>query len=278
MFLPTILNVLWQSCYRERTSEICLKVREVFPNLTKITSLYLLFVTILYGPVLVLVYIGCMIGIKVNLEKTEKILESLQEDNSCNISERKSRRRNTMRITKTLLLIILLDTICCLPLVVQAFALVIAPKETVFSSDNQAYRIFDSIAEIFLVCRQAYNFWLYAFSHKNFRLRAKSLLFCLCVPKYRDMWKSPSSQAEYRGRPTRHNSATSGRLRSLDLDTDATWVKSCELKDEGRDGSLTEGKKGDVEMENIRESVEQDTLLNGKEKGKEKEITNTTKL
>ena len=222
LFLPTPLNIMWQSCYMEKNKPICDDLLWRMPKLQGYATSYLYFLTILYGPLLVLIYIGSMVGIWSNLQKTAVIMRSLSERRD-SVEEWKRRQKKTAKITRTLLVILMLDTLCSLPLVVQAFAMLIAPRKTVFSTTNVSYKIFDAIAEICLALRPAYNFWLYSFHDNDFRIRAKALLLSMCFSRYRVKWLGLWHNV--RTRSDRFSSISSNRMKSVDHGNEDVFIQ-----------------------------------------------------
>ena len=180
IYSPTTLNIFWQACYRDcgvNGTAFCIELFENIPNLETLSNAYLYTLSVIYGPVLVLVYIGCFIGIKVSLKKTAQMLEDLTERKNSiapgGAQSSKKQLSKTARITRTLLVILLLDTFCTLPQVIQGIGLITAPTSTIFNNDTCWYDIFDVFVEICLCLRPTYNFWLYCYSHKEFRNRLR---------------------------------------------------------------------------------------------------------
>ncbi len=191
LYLPCTLNILWQSCHKEEVATQCQKIKEDVPNLEKIAQYYLYSLSTLYGPVLIIVYIVCLIGIRATLQKSEEVIRNLTEtqtlirnssDNhpTSGMGSSGARQRATSKITRTLIMIVILDTICTLPTVAQGFAQLFSPQSTVFST-NTAFRVFDVVAEIFLAMRPAYNFWLYVYSHDEFRAALRGKICCVGI-------------------------------------------------------------------------------------------------
>ena len=82
------------------------------------------------------------------------------------------------KITTLLLVILIIDTICTLPLCGQAVAIIYAPNRTVFCPTNITHKVFDIIVEIFIHLKPTYNFWLYSFQHKEFKQEAIKMFQC----------------------------------------------------------------------------------------------------
>ena len=195
VFIPTSLLIMYQSCYSDFESPECVDIHRRLPSLEKIFKGIMYTISTVYGPVLIIVYICCLIGIRATLRSSEEVIRKLTAESqalmdnqhgathvtmrstSSRASTPASRNQSTTKITRTLVMIVILDTICTLPTVVQAIANLIAPKTTVFSTTNDAFKILDVISEIFLAMRPAYNFWLYVFTHDEFKLAFESR-FC----------------------------------------------------------------------------------------------------
>lgn len=193
LFLPTVTNVLWQSCSKEKDAEFCVDLNP--ESLGKFANPYLYVLLSLFGPVLVLFYVACFVAIAVTLHRSRDMMSMLTE-RSCSVSsERGTQRRRsiTARVTRTLLAILVLDVVCTLPTVVQGLGLIV-PSLSVFSNND---KVFDVVAEMFLSLRPAYNFWLYAFTHKEFQHRGWQLLWMMekrCRCFLLGLIRAPSSE------------------------------------------------------------------------------------
>ena len=176
LFIPTTLKILSQSCGREMEKQFCVDLLDVIPNLGFIANLYLYMLSVIYGPVLVTVYVASFIGIKISLNNSKKIIRAITQHRSRNRStghgSKRKRGSKSARVTHTLLVILVLDTCCTLPQVIQGLGLVLAPK-TMTLDNNRCWDVFDAFVEVFLCLRPTYNFWLYCFSHKEFRDHGK---------------------------------------------------------------------------------------------------------
>ena len=189
IFIPTSLLIMYQSCHNEYVAPECIYIHRRLPKLESIFKGYTYTLSTIYGPVLIIVYICCLIGIRATLRSSEEVIRKLTVESQSlmdgqpaprfsRASTSASRVYTTTKITKTLVMIVILDAICTLPTVVQAIANLIAPKKTVFSTTNDAFKILDVISEIFLAMRPAYNFWLYVFSHDEFKTAFETRFYC----------------------------------------------------------------------------------------------------
>ena len=79
LYLPTSLNIMYQSCHRDEQTKICIDINKAIPNLKEITSYYLGSLVLLFGPCLVIFYIVSLIGIKISLTRSSKELDSLSD-------------------------------------------------------------------------------------------------------------------------------------------------------------------------------------------------------
>ena len=178
IFLPTGLNVVYQSCFNETEARICRIAFAKIPNLKQISSRYLFAISALFGPVVIVIYTVCFISIRITVGRSVDALSSMTSKNKDGRRDSaRMRGKATSRVTRTLLLILILDVICTLPSVIQAVGLLIAPNATVFDKTDRNYDVFDVIAEIFLNFRPTYNFWLYVFHHPEFRARMRVICF-----------------------------------------------------------------------------------------------------
>ena len=183
IFIPTSILIMYQLCHNDYDSKECKDIHRRLPKLETIHKGYLYTLSTIYGPILIIVYIGCLIGIRATLRSSEEVIRKLTVesqslmDHQQNVTLRgsrastpASRTQSTTKITKTLVMIVILDAICTLPTVVQAIAILLAPKTTVFSTTNDEFKVLDVVSEIFLAMRPAYNFWLYVFTHDEFKV------------------------------------------------------------------------------------------------------------
>ena len=197
LYLPTCLNIMYQSCSRDVNTTFCIEINEAIPNLKEITSFYVYSLTLLFGPIFVIMYIVSIIGIKTTLARSSRDLDTLSHSDLSKQSK-KIRRQKTARITTLLLVILIADTICTLPICIQAIAITIAPEKTVFCPTNVPYKMYDAIAEIFLYLRPAYNFWLYSFQHKEFRCEAMKMFSFIRFFRHDSYDQSMSSSSYYK--------------------------------------------------------------------------------
>ena len=148
LFAPTTLNILWQSCYHDTETQFCIDLLDVFPYLENVSNSYLYVITVIYGPLLVLIYIGCFIGIKISLNKTQKMIRELSQRKSTVEpgGKVKNKMSKTAKSTRTLLVIIVLDTCCTLPQVIQGVGL------HIFSHNNNIWQWYMLVRYIWCIC------------------------------------------------------------------------------------------------------------------------------
>ena len=76
-YLPTSLIIMFQSCSRDKQTQICIDTYKAIPNLKRISSYYVGCLVLLYGPILVMLYIVSLVRIKISLTRNNKELDSL---------------------------------------------------------------------------------------------------------------------------------------------------------------------------------------------------------
>lgn len=202
LFGPVSLKVISQSCEKETNVSVCDWMNATRPSLHRVGSIYLhYFLSALYGPVTILVYVICFICIRFTVGQSVKQLSVIASRGTsasgdaatagagggrvAPSDEIQARSRTARRITKTLLIILILDVICTLPYVIQGVGLLVARGRGIFDEASTAGKVYDVIVEIFLNLRPSYNFWLYIYQHPEFRIRIRSIAFRICTPCYR---------------------------------------------------------------------------------------------
>ena len=197
LFAPVSLKIISQSCEHEVNASVCEWMNSTDPTLHRVGNVYLhYFLSALFGPVTIIVYVICFVCIRFTVAKSVKQLSLIAPRGSTSASgvsvvkpkmteEARARSRTAKRITKTLLVILIMDVMCTLPYVVQGVGLLVARGVGIFNEDSHMGKVYDVIVEIFLNLRPSYNFWLYIFQHPEFRIRFKSMFYQMCGPCYR---------------------------------------------------------------------------------------------
>ncbi|KAK2153278.1 hypothetical protein LSH36_302g05019 [Paralvinella palmiformis] len=202
LFAPVSLKVISQSCEKEVNVSVCDWMNSTNPSLHRVGSIYLhYFLSALYGPVTIIVYVICFICIRFTVGKSVKQLSIIASRGTSTSGETgvkeapsgeiQARSRTARRITKTLLIILILDVICTLPYVIQGVGLLVAKGHGIFDESSTAGKVYDVIVEIFLNLRPSYNFWLYVYQHPEFRVRIRSITYRMCRPCYRSRTYCP---------------------------------------------------------------------------------------
>lgn len=198
LFAPVSLKIISQSCKCEGDKiAVCRWMSSTEPTLHRVAEIYLhYFLSALFGPIIIIIYIVCVICIRVTVQKSVKTLSLLASrktsaGSSANgrpdlvvTTDARMRSRTAARITKTLLMILILDVICTLPYVLQGVGLLVAKGKSIFDEASDAGKIYDAIVEIFLNLRPSYNFWLYVYQHPEFRIRLKTVIHRMLLPCY----------------------------------------------------------------------------------------------
>ena len=177
LFMPSSLTVVWQLCFNETNISTCVDTLEHMPHLEVGSSTYLYILGVLYIPVPVLVYIICFIIIEVSLQRSKSTLSQMER---CGGLQRLRRQRLSHRVTRLLLCILVLDTLCTVPTVISSMVLIISDDLRYDKHQDPSYHIFDSVGEIMLLLRPTYNFWLYLIIYPAFRRRLGKLTTHCC--------------------------------------------------------------------------------------------------
>ena len=231
LFAPVSLKIISQSCEKEVNVSVCDWMDSTDPSLNRVGQVYAhYFLSALYGPVLIIVYIICFICIRFTVGKSVQRLNLItprtsaipgtpKGRHSALSDEARIRSRTAKRITKTLLVILILDVVCTLPYVVQGIGLLVAEGQGVFDEGSHAGMVYDVIVEIFLNLRPSYNFWLYIYQHPEFRVRVKSIVHrmfspCFKSEKYCTCCKSDSMTNKNMKTPKNWSSSSPHQERS----------------------------------------------------------------
>ena len=171
VYLPSAIDVTCMTCYKD-VAPFCLRVNKTigFGTLERIVNVHLSFIGVSSGPITFVVYIACVISIWVTLKRSTKVLVTMApvqaETTDWNASKRK---KTTGKITRVLVIILVLDMVCTLPIMAYAITLATKPKGTLFEDAELELQVFDLAAEIFYCFRTAYNFWVYFLNNPDFR-------------------------------------------------------------------------------------------------------------
>ncbi len=181
LFTPVPLMVVWQSCFDDNVTDTCVTANATMgmDSLGHYIRRYLFGLSVLYGPVLLITYVACVISIWLTLKKTTDSLGhmTVKRTNS-QLDTTKKRSKTAGRITRTLMMILILDIVCTTPTVLYGIGLINQPQRNVYDDSNTLLEVLDVICEIFICCRPAYNFWLYFFHHEEFRRGFRGLITC----------------------------------------------------------------------------------------------------
>ncbi len=163
VYLPSGFAVTWMTCYKD-VGPSCLRLNQTIglANLETIVTAYLHFIAITYGPIIFVIYIACVISIWVTLKRSTKALATMASPRLARGNCRASQRRKTTgKITRMLLIILVLDMVCSLPN--TAYGVTLVKNRTL------AVEVYDAAAEMIYCFRPAYNFWVYLFSNPDFK-------------------------------------------------------------------------------------------------------------
>ncbi len=172
IYAPTAFNVIWMSCYKDGASPPCVEANRTLnmETLEGVVNKYLYFISILYGPILLLAYIACVISVKTTLKRSKEEFVSMTSHRDFTRKDSlEVRDKATSRFTRTLFLILVVEIVCTLPIVAYGLGLILRPRKNVYDDSQIAFELFDVVAEIFICSRPTYNFWLYFGLHREFR-------------------------------------------------------------------------------------------------------------
>ncbi len=216
-YLPSAVDVTWMTCYKD-VAPFCLRVNKTigFSTLERIVNVHLCFIGVSSGPITFVVYIACVISIWVTLKRSTKGLVTMAPTRADRIDWSASKRNKTTgKITRVLVIILVLDMVCTLPIMAYAITVATKPKGALFEDGEIELQVFDVAAEIFYCFRPAYNFWVYFFNNPDFR---------------RGLRKAPSSSDMFWGYTIDINSAVPNRRGSRDTARSARESSHTEIE------------------------------------------------
>ncbi len=163
VYLPSGFNVTWMTCYKD-VAPFCLRVNETigFVTLDAIVKAHVYFCSVVYGPIIFVVYIACVISIWVTLRRSRRALVTMATVRTVTGDDNATQRsKTTGKITRMLVIILILDMVCSLPTTAYGVTLI--------TTRDLGYEIYDVAAEIVYCVRPAYNFWVYFFNNRDFK-------------------------------------------------------------------------------------------------------------
>lgn len=178
VFLPSPLYAMWQVCYaKDNHTPICVDFLEKLPKV-EYMKFYFYALSVIFGPFIIIANIVCLCVIRHALKKSHERSERM--------TKKEEKKHNYYkRITKMLLIILILDTVWLVPTCIQYLGLVFSPEETVFNSKDVEFVIFDIVAEILLLFRPTYNIFVYLKTNTEYR-RMFQKMFCKCIKVSKD--------------------------------------------------------------------------------------------
>ncbi len=171
-YLPSFFGVAWMTCYKD-VAPFCQSVNETigFTIVESIFNAHIYFISITYGPIIILIYVACVISIWVTLKRSTKELATMATTRMDKGEDNATQRDKTMsKINRTLVTICFLEMACTLPSVIYGITIATKPKDEVFEVQLEPeIEVFHVVSEIFYCFRPAYNFWVYFFNNPDFR-------------------------------------------------------------------------------------------------------------
>ncbi len=171
-YLPSIFDVMYMTCHKD-VAPFCLHVNETIgiTMLESIFNAHIYFISITFGPIIILIYVACVISIWVTLKRSTKELATMATARSDKGEDNATQRDKTMnKITQTLVTICFLEMACTLPSVIYGITVATKAKDEVFEVQQKPeIEVLHVVSEIFYCFRPAYNFWVYFFSNPDFR-------------------------------------------------------------------------------------------------------------
>ena len=187
LFTPAVIFALWQVCYNDKEHPKCRKFFKRVPDAENV-KYYLYLLSILFGPIVILTNLACLFGVKHALHRTTQNAHSLQVHDSGILNMKKK----YSKINHTLTLFLVLDAVWILPTCVQYVALVVSPEDALFDSTDSFIIILDVIAEVFLIIRPVYNFFVYYNIYPDFKSKLCAIFCGFCYNTNRHTTQSRS--------------------------------------------------------------------------------------
>ncbi len=165
VYCPCVIDILYMSCSRAQTP-FCVNVNATLglKTIEAVTNIHLYTVSLLYGPVLFAVYFVCVILTWITLKHSAREVNKMAADTGTN-DNAVQRQKSAVKVTSMLLIMLISDMVCTLPVTCYGIWLAVKPK----GSFGEYYQVFEVAAEIVYCFRPTYNFWVYFFHNANFR-------------------------------------------------------------------------------------------------------------
>ena len=199
VFLPNFIYAVWKGCFCDVEHPVCKEFFRILPHADK-ARIYFSLCVIIIGPGTIIANMVCFSILKYAIKQSKKELQMIS--NHANIELRSGTSsptgsRKNMRINRTILLVLLFNSVCLFPSLVQVISLMINPKTLLFDKTNLSVLIVDIIAETFLGFLPCYNFWTYMIHNKDFRVRFLQI-FCRQKLHYVTPNHTPNNQTPIR--------------------------------------------------------------------------------
>ena len=190
LFLPTALFGIWQSCFNDKDIPKCQTFFKRFPDADKL-KYYFYCLSVLFGPCVIITNTACLFIMK-------RALKQGQHTAKQHLNRRPTSIYNMVRrhskITRTLAVILVLDTVWILPTCVQFVGLLFATEDTLLKGQNPVYKSFDLFAEILLSLRPTYTIFAFLATNTHFRRKFYQTFCCCC---YDSQQSSPSASDKF---------------------------------------------------------------------------------
>lgn len=162
LFLPSPLYAVYQVCFAKDNEEpICLDFLKRVPYI-QYMKFYFYVLSIIFIPAVVVGNCISLIKIRNALKKSAK--RALRLNRECLTSD-----RNKFHITRTLLCLLILDTLWIMPYCIQYLMLAFSPQDTLFNIKSNPTVIFDAVVEMLYCFRPTYNIFVYLCTNNEYK-------------------------------------------------------------------------------------------------------------
>lgn len=165
----TLLYYIWLICFKNTDEEkLCESYLEKLPHVEGMRY-YIYAEAFIFGPCVITAYVICFITINIGLRRSGKRSYVLSD------KDKEKRVIQSQRVTRTLLVILIIDTICMFPTTLDYMVDSIAPNNYISNAyDHIAGRIYDEFIGILLTIRPTYNLLVYFITNAEYR---RNLMF-----------------------------------------------------------------------------------------------------
>lgn len=159
-----VFYLIWLDCHMDKITAFCVDYIKLLPKVSY-TKYYLTALAIIFGPSVILGNIINLVTITIGLKTIQSEVSSLQTNKNY-----KKQQYQSKRITVTLLLIVIVDTVLIIP---GSIGLLYIDMQGLRTKTTIVY---DQITEVLFAMRPVYNIILYLLTNKEYRSSFNQLI------------------------------------------------------------------------------------------------------